>query len=328
MPEFDRFYNDFDNECKIISSKIRGEHPHKLYHYTNNKGLDGIIKSKKMRFTDYRYFNDPTEIAYGKGIIKEILNEVDITQIYPGIFKENIDLVFNAFDEYYKIYVACFSKTIDKLNLWRYYANNGCGFAIEFNEKFININNSPDINVGQPIISKVTYNKEKAKSEIAEYIRKYKEILDYAKRDINEANTSKFDSFLYDFDKILISYLILQLPFLKDESFSDEDEVRIIHLEGKGIIQLDTREPFYFDNAVRSQIPTGNNQCPFANITYDNKPIILPKEFSVEDINKIWVGPCCKFVEASTAIKDILSANGFNVDMIKIEQMKLPYRNI
>lgn len=41
-----------------------------IYHYTDFKGLTNILKQRKLRFTDYRYFNDPTEIEFGKKIIK------------------------------------------------------------------------------------------------------------------------------------------------------------------------------------------------------------------------------------------------------------------
>ncbi len=40
-----------------------------LYHYTNVKGLMGILDSQCLWATDFRYTNDLSEIRYAKGIM-------------------------------------------------------------------------------------------------------------------------------------------------------------------------------------------------------------------------------------------------------------------
>jgi hypothetical protein len=34
----------------------------RLYHYTDMRGFEGIVKSETIWFTDYQYLNDPNEI--------------------------------------------------------------------------------------------------------------------------------------------------------------------------------------------------------------------------------------------------------------------------
>lgn len=36
-----------------------------LYHYTDARGLKGIIESGQIWFTDYRHMNDPSELVHG-----------------------------------------------------------------------------------------------------------------------------------------------------------------------------------------------------------------------------------------------------------------------
>jgi hypothetical protein len=36
-----------------------------LYHYTDGRGLKGIIESQTIWFTDYRHLNDPSELIHG-----------------------------------------------------------------------------------------------------------------------------------------------------------------------------------------------------------------------------------------------------------------------
>jgi hypothetical protein len=36
-----------------------------LYHYTDGRGLKGVIESGEFWFTDYRHLNDPSELIHG-----------------------------------------------------------------------------------------------------------------------------------------------------------------------------------------------------------------------------------------------------------------------
>src|SRR5215475_13210504 len=36
-----------------------------LYHYTDGRGLKGILESGRVWFTDYRHLNDPSELTHG-----------------------------------------------------------------------------------------------------------------------------------------------------------------------------------------------------------------------------------------------------------------------
>ena len=61
------FLNQFDSACDKIHAELESQRPKgMLYKYTTHEGLENILATKKLRYTDYRFFNDPTEISFGK----------------------------------------------------------------------------------------------------------------------------------------------------------------------------------------------------------------------------------------------------------------------
>jgi len=44
-----------------------------LYHYTDGRGLKGIIESETIWFTDYRHLNDPSELSYGVEMARDVM---------------------------------------------------------------------------------------------------------------------------------------------------------------------------------------------------------------------------------------------------------------
>jgi hypothetical protein len=164
----------FDKDCDEIHAKMERERPKdRLYKYTTYKGLENILVTKRLRYTDYRFFNDPTEILFGKGIIKNTLLAAEIPADHKDIFLKVINNIFDNFDNQYQIYVGCFSASIKKLALWRYYACDGAGFAIGFNENFQKISYPIKSKPEDAYICKVVYGKENAREIIDEFIEQY-----------------------------------------------------------------------------------------------------------------------------------------------------------
>jgi|GEM_PF-3795445 len=192
--------NDFEKRCKRIHDE-REEQREKnpIYHYTTYEGIKGILETRRLYHTDYRYFNDPTEIKYGQGIIIETLLESDIDIEHKKLLIQVLNDFFNNFDSQMSIYICCFSAKIDELALWRYYASNGTGFAIGF--KDISIVNSPNL-VKKPfrVITKVMYKKDESKEILNKFIHEHLEILDKAKKliPIKNLEEKQFYSFLSD----------------------------------------------------------------------------------------------------------------------------------
>lgn len=288
----------------------------KIYHYTDYDGLKGIIEKKRLRYTDYRYLNDPTELKYSHKIIKDKL-------LNSKLNREIIHYVSRFFDEtdyLANIYLCCFSLTIEKLALWRYYANNGSGFAITFNSKFLSEQKVATY-VDSPVFANVIYEK----SNVDEIVESFINICTDALR--QPAAQHERDTIIKELTFELIVDFFSISPFIKDDSFKDEREARLVRIEGELIHDPNTGKPFFFDDKFREYIPMlPNKAIPFVHQMKGNKPVIIPDEFGVSDISEIWVGPCCEFIEASVWIRKLLSDNGFDLRDIEIKQALFPYR--
>src|SRR5262245_39192678 len=60
----------FSGEAETLSNALSSEldkhpRPSLVYHYTNDEGLHGILKSGSFRTTDIFYLNDPSELRHG-----------------------------------------------------------------------------------------------------------------------------------------------------------------------------------------------------------------------------------------------------------------------
>jgi hypothetical protein len=104
-----------------------------LYHYTNLLGLEGILKSSKFWFTDYRHLNDPSELTHGVDMARDVARGIATgADVSVRTF---IDCLLDRFRHDYfasnlEFFIACFSRARDDLGQWRAYADNGRGFAI------------------------------------------------------------------------------------------------------------------------------------------------------------------------------------------------------
>src|SRR4029077_19426106 len=58
-----------------------------LFHYTDAKGLLGILESETLFATDYRYLNDATEGQVIRELIMPIL-EAEVAQITPQLIEK------------------------------------------------------------------------------------------------------------------------------------------------------------------------------------------------------------------------------------------------
>lgn len=307
----------FENQCQTIHKEL-DDRRHKgfLYHYMNYEALVCILETRKMRYTDYRFFNDPTEVRYGQNTIVNCISESDLP--HKNLLTQAINRVFDVLNNDCNMFVSCYSTRVNKLALWRYYGNDGCGFAIAFNDNY----QKTDADISEPILGKITISQvmygADSKTLVNKFIEEYLVIL-------NEAKTKGSNGeFLRELDKKIISHLLSVIPILKDDSFRDEDEVRLYCQEGKLLIDPKTNQPFEFPDEMRDFVPIESKNIPFVLSLTGNKPVLYPDEFDPTSISEIWVGPCCEFFEARKEIRKLLSQFGYG--NVQIKQARLPYR--
>ena len=137
-----------------------------LYHYTNVAGLEGILKSEAVWFTDFRHMNDPSEISHGIELCRDV-----IRLRKPGkdgrvvLFLDCLaDLMrLDNFSRALEYFIGSFSRASDDLGQWRAYADNGRGVAIGFAPHLFAVENAADKRPNEiAFVSPVVYDLETA----------------------------------------------------------------------------------------------------------------------------------------------------------------------
>lgn len=125
------FENTRINHNLLSNSKLtfyKNTKTRSIFHYTSIGGLQGILSSKKLRFTNIKYMNDKDEIVAGLDSMAKACNASE----------EERDNLRSAFASYgAQTFVCCFSLEDDSLPLWNYYTKeiNNQGYNIEFDDK-------------------------------------------------------------------------------------------------------------------------------------------------------------------------------------------------
>jgi hypothetical protein len=113
-----------------------------LYHYTTAEGLQGIIKTKSIWASDYRFLNDATEFDYGLSIFDEIFEGFATrlpSEAVEVIKRTKEDYRRATFDIGTTLQIASFCGHGDLLSQWRGYSG-AIGYAIGFNREWLHQN--------------------------------------------------------------------------------------------------------------------------------------------------------------------------------------------
>jgi hypothetical protein len=106
--------------------------PATLYHYTDARGLDGILREHRLWAHDVDYMNDASEIVHGRSLVQGILAERT-----PGIANPVIREFFTDYakkvDSFstIQVFAACFCECGDLASQWQSYGG-GRGYAVGF----------------------------------------------------------------------------------------------------------------------------------------------------------------------------------------------------
>ncbi len=226
---------------KLMTKKeieVWEEYP-EIYHYTDIKGLLGILNDEHLWATHYRCLNDQNELNYGYELMIKKAQE-DLKKKNPALGEEQINAAYEIWLKVHDddFYVSSFCghhsnqeyiKEHGLLSMWRGYGENG-GFAVvlkteEF-EKFLeeykkcNKTEKPSFT----IFNKVKYIPGNDYKKVPEYFEKeFKDVLeirDLVVKSLKSENEEKFHDYIKSFVTLLCC--------LKHYGFHEEQEVRIV----------------------------------------------------------------------------------------------------
>jgi hypothetical protein len=187
----------------------------KLYHYTDQNGFMGIINNRALWATKIQYLNDSNEYYLAIKIASKIINEriknetnFDIGFTYQE-FLNRTQLISNL-----NYCICSLTEQGDLLSQWRGYSNKMGGYSIGFDFDGIKkIANKNGFELVQCIYDE-TIQKQKIESIIDESITL---IGENVRNGINYGSINFFEE-----------EMIKLAPTLKDKSFSEEAEWRLV----------------------------------------------------------------------------------------------------
>ena len=260
-----------------------------LYHYTTLEALLGIIQKNQLCFWGSRYdtMNDPTDFIYARDHCSKFFH----SRLKSEETNYNIENLKKIIP-----YIVSFSKKKDDFNMWRLYHAE---VAIVLNGKVIE----------EKCQNKTTRIKEVRYATLEEgekAISKQKPLIVVC--DILTTEMEKQGKKLCGYDLVEFGYLEAY-PFVKDEAYEIEEEVRLVHLDNP-------------KHTVKSE-EESNIKCRGIR----NGMLLLYKEFILpkEALKKIIIRThdIEYFQKIKEQLRIVLLDRGFN-SKVSIEQTKTP----
>jgi len=290
-----------------------------LYHYTDFKGLKGILESRRLWLTAHRYLNDPSEIEYGKKIILDVIKDrlgrnPQLNMFFQSAFESLIT-------EAYQCYITSFCKEGDYLPAWRYYGNDGAGFSIGFREKYFHREAEGVCPSEALVLFKVQYNAKTYRSHP-------KSMFNIASKIYPNWISSDFNKKILRYLEALTANLIVTLPRTKHEDYKDEKEWRMCMLRIFNESKNSWSPAPLPNRLVISKVNTDDTP-PFCKTVHNRILRIESEQFDYSDIEKIIIGPRLDFLTAKLAIEKILHERDLTdneINNMVIERSKRPYQ--
>jgi hypothetical protein len=224
---------DSTSRVRLRTAEVRSAITSPLYHYTDRRGLEGIITVQQFWFTHYQHLNDDTELKFGMDVAKTTLLEIGARSSNVKIF---CDMVIDLFSDdnmsgTFEFYIASFSRNADSPHQWEKYAEHRQGFAIGIAPRLFAIENKPNRNPHENVfVAPVFYGDSAGRTHHLPAIESAARIVEetvrrkaQAMRDINRGMP-----FFDELGKMLIaSELILNSLTLKHQDWAAEQEVRL-----------------------------------------------------------------------------------------------------
>ncbi len=266
-----------------------------LYHYTTQTGLLGIVTNKEIWATHTQYLNDQREYLHALEIAKEEINEFISTTTDPQhkVLLNDMKTGLNNIESI-NVCVCSFSSDRDLLPLWRAYSDATYGFAIGFSGDFLaKIAAEHDLYLAQCLYDP---------SEQRELIHAL----------VEKVLKENVEGIPWDDDHHiprggnLCAYLHRYAPILKDSSFKEEREWRIISSP------LSCKLERFDFRPGRSMI------IPYYRVALTNEKLPF-------DLSEIVIGPTPHPEHSKISVSSFLVSQ--NLRDVPVNNSVVPYRN-
>jgi len=265
--------------------------PENIFHFTTQSGILGIIQTREMWATQVHFLNDKHEIFLTfKLLEKELKRRIGIAQT-PALRSLLVDIRKNLkrIDQSH-ICIASFCEQGDLLSQWRGYGNQGKGYAMGFDLSELRKIAKLQHFVLWPCVYNASLQLELVNYLIESWLKEFcdKKSSHEKMRKIIDISTGQL------------------APILKDESFSEEKEWRLVSSV------LTSKSPgFAFREGQYSLIP----YYKFSIVTPDGK----------DCLKSIVVGPSPHTELACNSLTTFLNTQ--KLSRVEIKSSRIPFRH-
>jgi hypothetical protein len=287
--------------------------PPRIYHYTNDAGLRGILRSGTLWLTDIFDLNDPSELRHGFKQATRILTEraavgARETQHFAKEFERF--LLSGGVEAAAYFFVCSFSKWGDELGQWRAYADNGRGFSLGFDSKPLESAFTKHHD-GTPVANNstffVSYDDEKLSGMQRSLIDAVFPLISLPRgRPLTRA---EIDGYMKELFVYVSVEALRQVLFFKHHAYQNEGEFRFLQV-------------FRADE-------------PAPAILYRDRPytLVRHREFDWRGVaagalRQITIGPSADPIKAPQFARDCLRAFHPAPDQVEIVISEIPYRAV
>ncbi len=292
-----------------ILKEVLSQEPTKtLYHYTTQAGLLGILRDKHIWATHTQYLNDA----------KEYLHAIDV--VIAEIVKRLADAVGDSHRiladmakgvrgiESTNVCVCSFSEERDSLSQWRAYGGSMSGYAIGFNPLHLAEMVRREEFYLAPCLYKAEEQIVVIKALVDKVFDRNMERLHNGETLISENREEWINAakLILPRGGDLVAFLHRYAPILKDKSFSEEKEWRIISRP-----LMCTRERFGFRCGSSTLIPYYRVPIAHSDLTLK--------------LDEVVVGPTPHSEQSCRAVRSLLVSQ--DLEAVPVEPSAVPYRN-
>jgi hypothetical protein len=282
--------------------------PERLFHYTTQRGLLGILRDQEIWMTHTQYLNDVTEFRHAINLVTDEINRRLATaqQAERVVLEEMLGNVsLRAADV--NVCVACFSEDGDSLSQWRAYGEPAAGYAIGFDGAFI----SRLANVSGFGLVKCVYEEDETLAFVRNFVsNNVSEVL--AKR-IDDP--SHDDYYFWRTGGNFRACLNRVAPVFKNHAFKDEREWRLIS------------RPLMCSTEGFDYRPGKSMVVPYFRLSITNQP----DEVDRKRFHSVVVGPTPNPEQAEIAVGSVLASRRLASDFtpggpVQVVRSTVPHR--
>src|SRR5258708_904583 len=270
-----------------------------LYHYTDAKGLMGILKTNELWATDALYTNDRFEIFHGLFVLNQLVKQRG-KDAAAGPVTGMMTIGGKEFGAIVNTYVISFCPNGDLLSQWRGYAHPG-GYSIGFDPNLLKGLTSSHV-----MLAPVIYDRAEQESKIGDLVLRWSKVFDGA--DPTNFNPQVIRLGAFAFAQTL-SFLA---ALFKDDGFREEAEWRLVY---RPQLLLQESVQLHVDYRELRGIVVGYARIPLPQIT--------EKAVPVRDVT---VGPTDNPDLARMGVFHFQKSLGYPEEMIRVSRSVIPLR--